>query len=66
MNKKAENSTSEVGDYFYMTQRRTGMGALAGIAALGMQCRSQCIQDGKTCPLYKTCMQKYEIREILA
>ena len=66
MDKKAENGSPEMGDYFYsMPERRTGMSRFAGVAVSGMQCRSRCIQEGKTCPLYKTCTQKYELREIL-
>lgn len=66
MDKKERCDSSEIGDYYYVTQKRViGVGEFVGSAALGMQCRSQCIQNGEACPLYQTCPQKYEIREIL-
>ena len=51
-------------DWFWANTTRPAQSSMAGFGIIGV-CRSECIQNGKACPIYETCMQKNMIRDIL-
>lgn len=51
-------------DYIWSNTDHANQTSMAGVGIIGV-CRSRCIQNGETCPAYKTCTQKYMIRDII-
>lgn len=63
MDAEKGNNSLPIGDYFFLTQRRAyGMSSMAGLSFIQPQCRSRCIQEGKKCPVYDSCNEKYNFR----
>ena len=61
-----EKDTNRISDGFYTNiEKTTGFDTRVGTDYLYRKCRSQCIQNGKACPIYNKCSQRNEIRDIL-
>lgn len=60
------NNTNRISDYFYAeSSASSGCSHAAGLSYIGSECYSQCIQNGKRCPIYDGCMQRHNLRQIL-
>lgn len=56
-----QKNTNKIGDYFWRenTSKTGGFSAnLVGMEYAYSKCGSQCIQNGKRCPIYNTCIQR--------
>ena len=59
------NNTKRISDYFYAESSASSGCSYAGLSYFGPECHSQCIQNGKRCPIYDSCMQRHNLRQIL-
>lgn len=59
--------TTYVADRFWLNPDRRLYGFYGASITAGRidVCRSECIQNGKRCPLYNTCTDRFRLREIL-
>lgn len=56
-----QKNTNKIGDYFWRENAKKigGFSAnLVGMEYAYSKCSSQCIQNGKQCPIYNTCIQR--------
>lgn len=56
-----QKNTNKIGDHFWSgnIEKASGFGAnLVGMEYVYGKCSSQCIQNGKQCPIYNTCIQR--------
>lgn len=56
-----QKNTNKIGDHFWSgnTEKTGGFSAnLVGMEYVYGKCSSQCIQNGKQCPIYNTCIQR--------
>lgn len=62
-NRRKQNTSGSM-DYMWANKSAFQQTTMAGLGSIGI-CRSECVQNGKACPIYETCAQKNMIRNIL-